>query len=150
MARFGNCLYFITLLYFTEFFSNAMSEKDDDVFEFYLCTRRQLCECEGGADNYKRCYSLLEEETDHWFLEEMNNCNLGTISNYNEMVEIGCSVSPEEFYPCFLEMEKKLKQKSDELHKSPMAKRESTALESTRSCLMPNFSMCADNPEDCL
>ncbi|KFM75078.1 hypothetical protein X975_15169, partial [Stegodyphus mimosarum] len=149
MAWFGKCLYFIALLYFPEFFSNAMPENDEEIYEFYLCTRRQICECEGGADNYKRCYSLMEEETEHWFLEEMNACNLGKITSYNEMVVISCSVSSEEFYPCFMEMEKKLSKKFDELNKSPMRKRESIALESGRICILPNFSMCVENPEDC-
>ncbi|XP_035232647.1 uncharacterized protein LOC118204429 isoform X2 [Stegodyphus dumicola] len=149
MAWFGNCLYFIALLYFTEILSNVMSEDNKDAYEFFLCFRRQICECEGGVDNYKRCYSMLEEKNHQWFVEEINKCNFSEMTSYNDMIEIVCSSSPEEFYPCFMEMEEKLRKKSDELSKNPMTTRESTAMESGRTCIVPNFSMCMENPEDC-
>ncbi|XP_035218760.1 uncharacterized protein LOC118191994 [Stegodyphus dumicola] len=115
MAWFGYSPYFIALLYYTEILSHVMSEYDEDAYEFFLCFRRQICECEGGVDNYRRCYSLLKEK-----------------------------------YPCSVEMEAKLREKADELGKHPMTTRESNAIESSRGCIMPNLSMCMDNPEDCL
>ncbi|KFM75077.1 hypothetical protein X975_15168, partial [Stegodyphus mimosarum] len=123
---------------------------DEDLYEFYLCIRRQICECEGGLENYRRCFSFLEEETAQWLLEQANKCNLGKITNYHEMVVKGCSVTNEEFHPCYVELVKKLQEKSIELNKRLMKTGETIALESARICVMPNFSMCIDNPEDCL
>ncbi|XP_035224687.1 uncharacterized protein LOC118197301 isoform X2 [Stegodyphus dumicola] len=143
MSRFGNCLYFIALLYFTEMFSNVMLQTEEEK-EIFLCMLRQICECEGGAENYKRCYSYLKKETAQWFFEEATKCHYGTITSYDDMVEIGCSIPREDFYDCFKKMDEKI-----ETSNNPMKYDEFIGLESSRSCCVPNLSMCVDNPDDC-
>ncbi|XP_035213969.1 uncharacterized protein LOC118187802 [Stegodyphus dumicola] len=128
MASFWNGLYFIALLHFTEIFSNVMSENDDDAKEIYLCIMRQICECEGGEESYKRCFSFMKEETAQWVFEEANKCNIGTIASYEDLAGIGCSIPRDDFFPCFMDVERKMRKKTNELSKNPLKYDELTAL----------------------
>ncbi|XP_035216534.1 uncharacterized protein LOC118189925 [Stegodyphus dumicola] len=149
MARLGNFLFFIALLYFTEIFSNVMLQTDEEK-EIYECVKRQLCECEGGADNYKRCYSYLKEETSQWFIGEVNKCNMGTFTSFDDLVRSICGEHIEEIHDCFIKTERKVEKRMEEASKNPMKHDEFVGLQSCRNCCLPNLSMCVDNPDDCL
>ncbi|KFM82629.1 hypothetical protein X975_00847, partial [Stegodyphus mimosarum] len=102
-----------------------------------------------GVDNYKRCFSHLKKETTRWFFEEASKCNLGKATTYDDLVEIGCSVPQEDFFECCMLMDRKIRNRTIAASKNLMKYDEFMGLDASRSCYIPNLSICLDDPDEC-